>query len=380
MKKHRQEEKKQWEEETRMSAMIPMPHLPIEIKDKIFLSLPVEALLRLRCIIRDYSRLYNPQFLKMHLDRQFEFDNGSIIIVSTASKIYKLSFDAFSHPIQLDFPFRNPNSKSPIVIAGSCNGLVCLTHKRFYGDYVYVWNPATGQYKQLPAHVKKRRVYNVRISLGFGYDHISGEFKVLLISNPQPWKTGIRKVEAIVYTLGTSSWRSIGDTSSWRSIGDLRYPFCQSPLQVFGGCPHWTVPELNSIVSFSVGNEKFKEIPMPPIDDDYTRWAKLTALGGCLSIVAHVYKEKCYEIWARVEDGLENTWTKQLSINAVHIPGYLTDSWNVDLKAFKNGQVLVEDDGPYLFDPVTNDIRYLYLLGDPKKFHVCSYIESLAPC
>ncbi|XP_042498750.1 F-box/kelch-repeat protein At3g06240-like [Macadamia integrifolia] len=369
MEEQRKEKKERREEETRMSARTESPNLPNEIKDEIFLNLPVTSLLRFRCVIRDYSRFYSPNFIKMHLNRQIEKDNGSTIIVSTVSKIYKVNIDEFRSPIQLDFPHRNPTCLTPIVVVGSCNGLLCLTHRGLYEDTVYVWNPATGDYMQLPEHINNGSLY-IRM-FGFGYDHVSGKFKVLAISHLAEKRPGLRKVEASVYTMGTSSWRS---------IGEIQYPRWDPKPQVFGGCPHWVVPPLKSVVSFNVGDEKFKEIPLPPVYNS-AKTANLTSMGGCLSMFCCQTFPDRYELWVKVDDVSGNTaWTKQLSLNVTNIPGdsCMFGLREIKLYGFKNGRVLLRHDGPALFDPVSSDVRSLHLPGAQKEFNVYSYIESLA--
>ncbi|KAJ4979804.1 hypothetical protein NE237_010584 [Protea cynaroides] len=198
------------------------------------------------------------------------------------------------------------------------------------------------------------------------------EVVVVISQTPEP-KFGQDKVEAAVHTMGTNSWRS---------IGELEYSFWNSRSKVFEGCPYWIVHRVKPVVSrsefvvsFSVGDEKFKEIPLPPLDNGM-RLKNLTALGGRLSIFSYVYKLKCYELWVRMNDKLENTWTKQLSFNELDING---DGY-INPLGFKNGLVLLQDryDGPLFFDPVTSDVKALYLRGQPKEFLVYPYIESLA--
>ncbi|XP_043689279.1 F-box/kelch-repeat protein At3g06240-like [Telopea speciosissima] len=351
----------------RISGRKELSNLPDEIKDKILLSLPVKTLLRFRCVIRDYSRFHNPNFMKMNLNRQIEIhDDASttIVIATTANDVYMVDLGEFRYPIRLYLPFPNPTSACPIRLLGSCNGLLCFTHWARDRYIVYLWNPATGDYKQLPALINHKNLY-IHV-LGFGYDHISGKFKVLASSY-----LAAKSTKVIVYTLGTSSWRS---------IGEVEYPLAlsESKWQVFEGCPHWIMTRLKSIVIFSVGNEKFKDIPMPPIDIATTR-SHLTALGGRLSIYCYVSDLKRHELWVRVNDGLENTWTKHLSFNDSVIPEYLNGYTDKTVVwGFKNGQVLLQHNGPALFDPVTGDVKALYLPGYPMSFEVCSYIEGLA--
>ncbi|XP_042491250.1 F-box/kelch-repeat protein At3g23880-like [Macadamia integrifolia] len=369
------EETKKLRKETTMSmsyTRTAFPNLPTEMKDKILLSLPVKTLFRFRCVIRDYLRFHNPNFIKMHLNRQFEMENTSTttVIVATAYNIYKVDIHSpRKPPIRLDVPFQKPTTTRQMKLVGSCNGLLCLTFKYCHTYTVYLLNPTTRKFKQLPPHndTIARKLCSSPF-LGFGYDHISGKFKVLAER-----RTGLNKYEAIVYTMGTST--------TWRSIGEVQYPLRDEKSQVFGGCPHWILTYLKSdlnpvIVSFNVGNEKFKEIPLPPIDYS-ARSVRLTALGGRLSMFYGGFEQERYELWVKMDDGLENTttWTKQLSINFSDINGYnrLINPWG-----FKNGKVLLGCDGTLdLFNPVNGKVRALNLLGKAKYFEVYSYIEAL---
>ncbi|XP_042518597.1 F-box protein CPR1-like [Macadamia integrifolia] len=170
------------------SAGATLPNLPNEIKDEIFSRLPVKTLLDFRCISRDYySPFHNPNFIKLHLNRQMEMDNGSTIIIPYGNMIHKVNIDKFRYEIPLDFPSLKSTSTSQIVVAGSYNGLVCLTHDPLdediylpssscLGEIAYFWNPVTGDYKQLPAHNNDVSPY-YRIALGFGYDRNSGKIQ-----------------------------------------------------------------------------------------------------------------------------------------------------------------------------------------------------------
>ncbi|XP_043710131.1 putative F-box protein At3g23260 [Telopea speciosissima] len=209
---------------------------------------------------------------------------------------------------------------------------------------MYLWNPAIGDYKQLSTHVNDDIIY-IR-GLGFGYVRISGKFKVLVISLRIPIQV---EATATVYTVGTSSWRIIGEVKY--PVLDLKQP------QVFGGCPHWIVPSLKSIVSFGIGNEEFKKISMPPIGYTITKRTNLTALVGHFSIFCDVFKSKRFELWVKMDDGSENTnWRKQLSLNESYIPGdYFVNGYRErKLYGFKNDQFLLQNNRLALFDPVTS--------------------------
>ncbi|MCI25565.1 F-box family protein, partial [Trifolium medium] len=55
---------------------------------------------------------------------------------------------------------------------------------------------------------------HVHTSLGFGYDHVNDNYKVVaVLKYPEglTWMTKEYKVEVKVYSLGTNCWKTIGE-------------------------------------------------------------------------------------------------------------------------------------------------------------------------
>lgn len=86
-------------------------------------------------------------------------------------------------------------------LVNSCNGLVCLSGVQ--EGSIYVCNPVLGEYITIPVPDDYGR-YNKSFALGFNVR--TNEFKVLHTFKVLPYL-----LEAEIYTLGTGSWRSIGN-------------------------------------------------------------------------------------------------------------------------------------------------------------------------
>ncbi|XP_060210917.1 F-box protein At3g07870-like [Lycium barbarum] len=82
-------------------------------------------------------------------------------------------------------------------VVGSCQGLLCISDYPF-SDSLYVYNPFTKDYKELPISIEFE-VQN--LVFGFGFHPVTKEYKVIKIIN--------YNVE--VFSVGSNRWRSIGE-------------------------------------------------------------------------------------------------------------------------------------------------------------------------
>lgn len=91
----------------------------------------------------------------------------------------------------------------------SCNGL--LFHDNIngltdslYGDALFIWNPLTKRLKILPNPEKQAKRPMVTLTLGFGFDSISSDYKILRIVHGHG-----AKLEAELYSANGDSWKEI---------------------------------------------------------------------------------------------------------------------------------------------------------------------------
>ncbi|XP_026459551.1 putative F-box protein At4g21240 [Papaver somniferum] len=189
--------------------------LPVEITVDILSKLPTESV----------------------LDSKLNHDDGD---EESTTPIKRIKFTS---------PVRNRGN----IIAGSCNGLVCLV----CNQDVCVFNPITREFVILPK-VKTGCGDVYRYNFGFGYASSTNEYKVLVILVKKT-----KAEEIYVYTLGSRR--------EWRNLGNLDFEFeaCNwsEPGVFANGAIYWMMGDkCKMIVTFDLVAEKFcKHLSPPPL-------------------------------------------------------------------------------------------------------------------
>ncbi|XP_059649215.1 F-box protein At3g07870-like [Cornus florida] len=213
-------------------------------------------------------------------------------------------------------------------IVNSCNGFLCLSEPS-RKDPVVVCNPVTGEYIELPVVNRDDENSKYFGDCGFGFSPKANQYKVIrmfqrLIRDPVTgWERYGRSIE--INTLGTGSWRSIGDApfSSYR----LTFP------TYLKGCIHWFCLDSKSsnyIVSFNFDNEQFKWVPPPPREyveydyDEFNETGKISLSTMCNVSMGVIKDCLCIsdassycpiDIWVLKKYGVQESWTKMFSID-----------------------------------------------------------------
>ncbi|KAK1382081.1 hypothetical protein POM88_019816 [Heracleum sosnowskyi] len=110
--------------------------------------------------------------------------------------------------IHLDLPLTVSTCRERFNVVGSFNGLLCVVlanRKRRRQNRVYLWNPATGQLKNIHMSIYHN---NYQVSLGFCFDDASSDYKVVSIVTDMT-RLFISRVE--MYSLNQNSWKPIDD-------------------------------------------------------------------------------------------------------------------------------------------------------------------------
>ncbi|KAG5560591.1 hypothetical protein RHGRI_003798 [Rhododendron griersonianum] len=152
----------------------------------------------------------------MNMSRKINFEelllrsDDDPLDFKSRSKFSTIMYEQCDAAVGLDFPF--DKTANGVEIVGSCNGLVCIAIR---SKTLSIWNPSTRKFRILPDievpwwnrfTVYQRSRFPV---CGFGYDESIDDYKVVLIFQAQVnWEY---KNTAVVYTLRTDSWRTIGD-------------------------------------------------------------------------------------------------------------------------------------------------------------------------
>ncbi|XP_026420566.1 F-box protein CPR1-like [Papaver somniferum] len=287
----------------------------------------------------------------MHRNHAVENNNYSVFLDATyyfrrgpVPSYYRVDFDAApgsslnNKAVKINLPSSNVKFSSFI---GSCNGILCFC--RF--DYVnsvtlcLLWNPSTQEFKDI-VHKEPYSIKEV-MAYGFGYDHKIDDYKLILM-----FQFNFNS-EIHVYTLGSSSWKIIGNTPRvHRGTGADTYS-----LKLLNGSMHWVARKVvvtgdqqtvtKVIVSFDIAEEKTKEIQIPIatcllVEEEYKlRNVELVALGNELHLsVVSGKASDIFELWVMEDYGVVDSWTKLFSISN-------NWGWGTLLSFDKSGKILL---------------------------------------
>ncbi|KAK4413275.1 putative F-box protein [Sesamum alatum] len=337
-------------------------NLPSELIINILSRLPVRTIISCKCVCKSWLNLLNtPEFARSHLSKSVP----GLILWQIQSQLSE-HLEIFEFEDELDLERHelhyNPvtkiscrefiNEDHPgLGIQGSANGLVCFRKIGQHPETVYICNPITRDYIQLP-NPGTIWHYPTTVTYGFGTSKISGQHKVIRIyheyrRDPDTYKLlGIPKSECRVYTLGTGgSWRSIDPGPK------LEYN-CRSIGAFLNGNLHWLVADLEGFACIScldLETEVFSTFSPPAALPERRRFlGGLTGLGDCLCMCDNSSDDEIV-IWVMKEYGVEKSWTKEFVISK--LPDYAGEPYEVvyPIKIFKDGEILMAWEDFHLF-------------------------------
>lgn len=259
---------------------------------------------------------------------------------------------------------------------GSCNGLLCLSLS-YLGSNIFLWNPATRQYKNVPepeiSVPQGKRRHSV--CLGFGFDPNANDYKVVRFLCYKGLKPSVQPVQKVeVYSKIRDSWRE-------NNVGlQFKVTESSSPTAVVSGGIHWmaTGSDYSEVIAcFVMGREVFEEMSLP---DSYgiggTDIGKqLAVVKDCLAVVVYPLRgdvNKGIDVWVMKEYGVKESWTKQFrfgTFSGVARP----------LACFKSGEFIMQNnkDKLFLYDPNTRKFDKLPLCRARYIYDIHTYMESL---
>ncbi|XP_017240181.1 F-box/kelch-repeat protein At3g23880-like [Daucus carota subsp. sativus] len=152
-------------------------HFPQELIFEILSYLPVKSLLRFRSVCKSWlSIISDQQFINTHLTNS-QKKPAPLILDKDFNRVYQL--DTLEESVRLNLP-----SKGRFDCISSCSGLVCLADSEFDIDIhvMYLWNPATKQWKELSAAPRVREEDWEISDFVFGYDSTCNDYKLLRLT------------------------------------------------------------------------------------------------------------------------------------------------------------------------------------------------------
>ncbi|CAI9104309.1 OLC1v1002952C1 [Oldenlandia corymbosa var. corymbosa] len=312
-------------------------------------TLPIESLLRFRCVSRSWRDLIDsPFFIKLHSKRsQLISQQNHHVPHPAGSKIVTLKgtqFYTFDSVSELDGgvsyraiakKLKSPSlefSDQDLEIVGSCNGILCLWN--LSTDDVALWNPGIQRCSVLPLPPNEFTMrFRPFMNVAFGYDRVNDDYKVVkwylytdmhMYSNYDSNSSGY---EPCVYSLKLKSWRRITGSLPFEEMEE-GCNFFPADSAVVHGAIHWlmyTRPIGHFIVAFDLGSEEFHKTSIGPSNihsqDTYeVSLQKLCNLNGYICLIRYKYSHHEGKtrggIWI-LEDYAESesSWTELISID-----------------------------------------------------------------
>ncbi|XP_057432861.1 F-box/kelch-repeat protein At3g23880-like [Lotus japonicus] len=394
-----------------------VPVLPLELLIEILSWLPVETLMQLRCVSKSWKSLISEDkdFMKLHLKRLPKNKHQHILLTLQKPAPPDLEYEeryAISCSVR---HFLNKSSpaideyglytlKEKYLVAGSCNGLVCL---QGFCDldimsefWVRLWNPATRlRSNKSPTFCNDADSLN----FGFGYDDSRDTYKihdpfglillfplckVVVLSNYY-YNRREPKLETMVHCIGTDScWRKI--------LNDPGFPFSLKELNghFVGGCINWLAlnelkcPQKFVIVSFDMCKEAYSSLSLP--DGTNESISQLPNLRACLGVLDnclclfHDQKGTHFVVWKMREYGVQESWTRLVSVNYEHLGcvGFmcrplmcLSEDGDILLLIQKGNLDVI------MYTVRENSVKYVQLPDNKIWSDAIGYVQSLvSPC
>nr|AIG62953.1 S-locus F-box protein type-13 [Solanum chilense] len=368
----------------------------------ILLRLAVKSLLRFNCISKTcYSLIKSSTFVYLYLNRTTTSKDEFILFkhcFEYERNMHKtiLSFlsgddddDDYFNPIIQDLDvthLKTNNNYSIDQFIGPCNGLIAMM------DTVttILINPSTRNYRLLPPDQfigcqedHYRSIQNV----GFGYDSIANDYKVIRISkiymtDREDYPEEMDRIVDI-YDLSVDCWRKLdGDV-----VQQLSTFYCASSSQMFySGICHWFASQYIKgeideylILCFEMSTEIFHSLKIPePCYLMYGPSCKLMLLQDSLALIYHPYSEPVIpdekdliNIWIMKDYNVYESWTKKYTIRGHQIDFPLA-IWKGYLFLYQSGSGSMMS-----YNLNSNVVKELSFHGVPKSFRVIGYKDSL---
>ncbi|XVF26660.1 hypothetical protein REPUB_Repub14bG0036700 [Reevesia pubescens] len=379
-----------------------MSPFPTDLIPDILCRLSVKTLLRFKCVSKPWGSLVDdPYFAKLHLHHSLKTNTNVKLLlhdcIERDDRAYSVDFDSLANLVQFPRPFTSERIKNDSVIFasckylfrifGSCNGLLALYHR---DSGIALWNPSTRKCHYLPTigdditmdhDIIPGYDYDTNSILGFGYDVINTDYKVVkMLRSKTP-----NCFKVMVYSLKANSWRRIKDCP-------YDIPINYNDGAYVNGSLHWVGDEIGEyfggklIFALDLGAEKYYEVPECDIDVKDFGYKNVGELGGCLCVFrdgSTGYVEDNVVLWVMKEYGVKESWTELVYLSRDEWERLtLMNIFHTRAIAYsRSGDKILLDDGgsfrPAWFDLEKKTGETPCIPGAPQRFSAITYVESL---
>ncbi|XP_047949602.1 F-box protein At3g07870-like [Salvia hispanica] len=337
-----------------------LTNLPEQVTREIIERVPVNSLIRCKCVRKSWRSLINePEFKTSYSPKPclaFSYENKYMVYDDEARKpLFRFSMN----PPRTIFANSVPYS----VVIDSTDGL--LLTRGGYTDTLYVCNPLTREYVELPPLNKNDHNY----VFGFGVSKISGQYKVLCC------EVSSESCKCYVYTLGEGgSWRTISAATPGSPI--LRCTnalFCNGNLHWLASYSDFEGKHL--VCCFDLKTELFTSFFLPPHVGKHGN-CQLCILEGRLCLCVYLDGHRVV-IWKMNKYGDGNSWVKEYTLCLPPDTGGLI----CPLKVLDNGDLLLAlifGFRLFIYSKNTKDVKTHALLhqSGSVEYNIAAYTPS----
>ncbi|XP_071688056.1 F-box/kelch-repeat protein At3g23880-like [Rutidosis leptorrhynchoides] len=310
-------------------------YLPKELLSDILSKLPSKTILRCRSVCKSWFSLISTREFQIFYLEKYNKSNPRLLMrrydLMHDREMYSVHHDSLALTVDpdtvIEFPFNcTPCPRCYLRIIGSIDGVVCLGHKKcaYKEEKIILWNPSIRiKLPIFPPMMRIRRMLNYSVALGFGYDKVTDDYKVVRLAynyhySPRP--------QVDIYGVKTAIWRAIPFPSDFLCIY-----FKGSPVYL-NGCVYWImyrwvshgwhIITQCSIMKFDVSAEMFEEIQLPePLDDESPINLELELFNERLIVIKpmrlqlHSRGASKYNMWALNNYENQNSWEEICKIS-----------------------------------------------------------------
>ncbi|XP_015065527.2 F-box/kelch-repeat protein At3g23880-like [Solanum pennellii] len=340
-----------------------VPGLNDEILGVIFSRLPVKTLMRLKCLYKDYSKLISsPWFINLYSKRFSSIPDNHCIFVQTGeiNRLIRIQYPG-------DLIKLNEPCSTDYTVIGSINGLICLVTLIDSRQWICLWNPAINQYKMFRVHNENpQEKRKCDISMGFGYDKDSDDYKVMRILS---YKKGGPLTILEIYSTNSECWKEVKSNRRLK----MSTSFCNVIVE---GFTCWVAEDLDGdivLASFVWSKEKFFIITFPEEVILTSQNFVATNYHGSFAVLAYSSPTKFkarIDVW-EIELDIAAKQCKWIKKNTFHTDFGLSTHWGLT-----GGDIVVENapNMPFLFNLTT---KQRWELGINPILSLTNYTQSL---
>ncbi|KAK1358309.1 hypothetical protein POM88_051565 [Heracleum sosnowskyi] len=326
-------------------------YLPEEIIFIVLSLLPVKSLVQFSLVCKSWqSIISSTHFIQTQRNNSEKKQPSSVLYCDYADKVVYIDTPEDSVKLRLPSIIKDRNIK-----ICSCHGLVCLAG--FSKPIVYIWNPSTRRFKILPAPNKRSKYFEPGI--GFGFDPVSGDYKILRIVIHSNFVT-----EAELYSSNDDSWKDIEIPETLQKFlprPSSRCVYTKNGVVYVEGC--------DGILSFDLKNEEFGILYEYP---QYTKPnSRIFDVEGSVAMIfrSDPVKKSANSLWMLNDVCGKLSWTKKFDLDIIREKDY-----NVQCLYLGDEQYVTVNDVGY----INSKIQEIEKFDPPRRLtSIINYTESL---